>query len=203
MIAMSVMPVVERYLQASLSSSVCAICTECQVFVPLCSQNVLLHMEALLVWLSDFWERLERTNSLESALPCLALPCLALPCLALPFACCLDLQKHIPLYHATWLTWLMAANKNLCAVCRRLSIVGTLTSLGLQEQTPGNTLAMLAFHLLKRAGFSSNWHLDEAKLCNTLAVIEAGYQSSNPYHNRYKPCTHCKHAKCTSLQLAA
>ncbi|KAA6429425.1 MAG: hypothetical protein FRX49_00819 [Trebouxia sp. A1-2] len=54
---------------------------------------------------------------------------------------------------------------------------------GFTEATPGNTLAMLTFHLVKRAGFVQLYKLDEVKLCRILQAIEAGYQRDNPYHN--------------------
>ena len=54
------------------------------------------------------------------------------------------------------------------------------------EATPGTTLSLLTFHLLKQSGapISEGGHLNEAKLCRYLQRIEAGY-STNPYHNRY------------------
>jgi hypothetical protein len=58
---------------------------------------------------------------------------------------------------------------------------------GFTEATPGNTLAMLTFHLVKRAGFVQLYKLDEVKLCRILQALEAGYQSDNPYHNRSEP----------------
>lgn len=55
------------------------------------------------------------------------------------------------------------------------------------EATPGTTLSLLTFHFLKRSGapISEGGHLDETKLCRYLQRIEAGYDSTNPYHNRY------------------
>ena len=55
------------------------------------------------------------------------------------------------------------------------------------EATPGTTLSLLTFHLLKHAGapISDGGQLTEAKLCRYLQRIEAGYDSTNPYHNRY------------------
>ena len=44
---------------------------------------------------------------------------------------------------------------------------------------------MLGYHLYKRAGFIKHYYIDEVKLCNYLKAIEAGYNSDNPYHNRY------------------
>lgn len=59
---------------------------------------------------------------------------------------------------------------------------------GFTEQTrSGNTLAMLTFHLVRRAGFTTDYRLDETKLCRILRTLEAGYQAENPYHNR---CCH-------------
>ncbi|DBA94754.1 TPA: hypothetical protein ACH3X1_002302 [Trebouxia sp. C0004] len=54
---------------------------------------------------------------------------------------------------------------------------------GFTEATPGNTLAMLTFHLVRRAGFVQLYKLDEVKLCRVLQALEAGYQRDNPYHN--------------------
>ena len=61
---------------------------------------------------------------------------------------------------------------------------------GFADATPGNTLAILTFHLVKRAGFSTDYQLDEVKLSRTLQAIEAGYRPENPYHNR---CTLVAH----------
>ena len=58
---------------------------------------------------------------------------------------------------------------------------------GFTEATPGNTLAMLTFHLVKRAGFVQLYNFDEVKLCRVLQALEAGYQRDNPYHNRSGP----------------
>lgn len=55
---------------------------------------------------------------------------------------------------------------------------------GFAEATPGNTLSLLAFHLINRAGFIQQFNLDEGKLCRFLQRVEKGYDASNPYHNR-------------------
>ena len=55
---------------------------------------------------------------------------------------------------------------------------------GFADVTPGNTLAMLTFYFIKRVGFIQQYNLHEVKLCRMLQMIEAGYQSANPYHNR-------------------
>ena len=44
---------------------------------------------------------------------------------------------------------------------------------------------MLAFHFFRQAGFVRDFRLNEVKLCAWLQKIEAGYDSNNPYHNRY------------------
>ena len=56
---------------------------------------------------------------------------------------------------------------------------------GFAEATPGNTLSVLTYHYLKQTGVIEKWGHDETKLCRFLQKIEAGYSSSNPYHNRY------------------
>ena len=53
------------------------------------------------------------------------------------------------------------------------------------DACPGQTLSMLGYHFYKRAGLITHYHMDEVKLCNYLKAIEAGYNSDNPYHNRY------------------
>ncbi|KAL3140140.1 putative 3',5'-cyclic phosphodiesterase pde-3 [Trebouxia sp. C0009 RCD-2024] len=55
--------------------------------------------------------------------------------------------------------------------------------LGFAEATPGYTLSLLGFHMLKSQGFISEFNVDEAKLCMYLRRIEAGYDNSIPYHN--------------------
>ena len=55
---------------------------------------------------------------------------------------------------------------------------------GFAEACPGQTLSMLGFHFYKQAGLTKHYQMDEHKLCNYLQRIEAGYDSSNPYHNR-------------------
>ena len=54
----------------------------------------------------------------------------------------------------------------------------------LAEATPGSTLSLLGFHLIKQAGFIRQFNLDEGKLCRFLQQIEKGYDQGNPYHNR-------------------
>ncbi|KAL0017820.1 hypothetical protein WJX77_003173 [Trebouxia sp. C0004] len=58
--------------------------------------------------------------------------------------------------------------------------------LGFAEATPGHTLSLMGFYILKSQGFVSEFKLDEAKLCMYLRRIEQGYDDSIPYHN----CTH-------------
>lgn len=61
----------------------------------------------------------------------------------------------------------------------------------LADATNGKALSMLTFHLLQQTGLVRDLRLDESKLRNYLQKIEAGYDSSNPYHNRCpsRPCT--------------
>ena len=56
---------------------------------------------------------------------------------------------------------------------------------GFAEACSGASLSMLAFHLYRQAGFVRDFRLNEVKLCAWLQKIEAGYNSNNPYHNRY------------------
>lgn len=56
--------------------------------------------------------------------------------------------------------------------------------LGFAEATPGYTLSLLGYHMLKSQGFISEFNVDEDKLCMYLRRIEAGYDNSIPYHNR-------------------
>lgn len=43
---------------------------------------------------------------------------------------------------------------------------------------------MLFYHLSKSVGLLKALALDELKLCNFLRRMEAGYDPTNPYHNR-------------------
>ena len=52
------------------------------------------------------------------------------------------------------------------------------------EATPGNSLSMLSFHLLKSTGLVQEFDLNETKLTACLRKIESGYDPANPYHNR-------------------
>ena len=51
--------------------------------------------------------------------------------------------------------------------------------------TPGNTLSLLTFHLLKQSGAPDAGRIDMARFVRFLHRIEAGYNPANPYHNRY------------------
>lgn len=55
--------------------------------------------------------------------------------------------------------------------------------LGFAEATPGHTLSLMGFYMLKSQGFVSEFNLDEAKLCMYLRRIEQGYDDNIPYHN--------------------
>ena len=59
--------------------------------------------------------------------------------------------------------------------------------LGFAEATPGHTLSLMGFYILKSQGFVTEFKLDEAKLCMYLRRIEQGYDDSIPYHNRCAP----------------
>lgn len=52
------------------------------------------------------------------------------------------------------------------------------------EATPGTSLSMLTFHLLKTTGLVKEFDLIETKLVTCLRRVEAGYDPVNPYHNR-------------------
>ena len=56
---------------------------------------------------------------------------------------------------------------------------------GFAEASPGSCLSLLMFHLMKQTGMVQEFRLDENKLCHFLQKIESGYDSANPYHNRY------------------
>ena len=85
--------------------------------------------------------------------------------------------------------------------------------LGFAEATPGHTLSLMGFYMLKSQGFVSEFKLDEAKLCMYLRRIEQGYDDSIPYHNWYAPwqivaerlhmlsiCLNSEPAKCAAEQ---
>ena len=52
------------------------------------------------------------------------------------------------------------------------------------DLTPGHTLSMLFYHLVKQTGLLQALTLDQVKLCNFLRKVEHGYDPNNPYHNR-------------------
>ena len=52
------------------------------------------------------------------------------------------------------------------------------------DATPGTTLAVMTFHLLKQAGCINEINLDQGKLWNFLQKIEGGYRVENPYQQR-------------------
>ena len=54
---------------------------------------------------------------------------------------------------------------------------------GYADATPGNSLSMLGFHLLKTTGLVQEFQLNETKLAACLRKIESGYKPTNPYHN--------------------
>ena len=54
---------------------------------------------------------------------------------------------------------------------------------GFAEATEGNTLAVMTFYFMKRAGAFSKFGMHEAKLCRYLLNLESGYNPL-PYHNR-------------------
>ncbi|GFR42649.1 hypothetical protein Agub_g3586, partial [Astrephomene gubernaculifera] len=56
-------------------------------------------------------------------------------------------------------------------------------SWALQEATQGHALSALGFYLIQRAKLLSTFRLKPVTLARLLRQIEAGYQSSNPYHN--------------------
>lgn len=60
------------------------------------------------------------------------------------------------------------------------------------EATPGTSLSMLTFHLLKTTGLVKDFNLIETKLVTCLRRVEAGYDPVNPYHNR-SPCYSSQH----------
>ncbi|KAL3158778.1 hypothetical protein ABBQ32_011505 [Trebouxia sp. C0010 RCD-2024] len=52
------------------------------------------------------------------------------------------------------------------------------------EATQGHTLSLLFFHLVKQSGLLQVLGFDVTKFCNFLRKMDAGYDPSNPYHNR-------------------
>lgn len=52
------------------------------------------------------------------------------------------------------------------------------------DLTPGYSLSLLFFYLVKQTGLLQALALDEVKLCKYLQKIEKGYDPDNPYHNR-------------------
>ena len=55
---------------------------------------------------------------------------------------------------------------------------------GYSEATPGYSLSLLVWHFVKQAGLIKEMSIDEGKFCAFARRIEAGYNPSNPYHNR-------------------
>ena len=53
------------------------------------------------------------------------------------------------------------------------------------DATPGFSLSMLAFHLVRVTGLMKDFGINETRLTNFLQRIEAGYDPNNPYHNRH------------------
>ena len=51
------------------------------------------------------------------------------------------------------------------------------------DATPGTTLAVMTFHLLKQANCMHDFGVDPAKFWTFLQKIEQGYKAGNPYHN--------------------
>ena len=50
------------------------------------------------------------------------------------------------------------------------------------EACGGHSLLHLALHLLQKSGLVDHFHLDVAKMCKWLKIIEDNY-GDNPYHN--------------------
>ena len=55
---------------------------------------------------------------------------------------------------------------------------------GYSDATPGYSLSLLVWHFVKGAGLIKDMSIDEGKFCAFARRIEAGYNPSNPYHNR-------------------
>ncbi|DBB01895.1 TPA: hypothetical protein ACH3X1_000492 [Trebouxia sp. C0004] len=51
------------------------------------------------------------------------------------------------------------------------------------EATPGHTLSVLFFYLVKQSGVLDGLYLDEGKLCIFLQKMDRGYDPSTPYHS--------------------
>ena len=71
----------------------------------------------------------------------------------------------------------------VCGFCQDATKQWQFDILGFAEATPGHTLSLMGFYMLKSQGFVSEFKLDEAKLCMYLRRIEQGYDDSIPYHN--------------------
>lgn len=52
------------------------------------------------------------------------------------------------------------------------------------EETPGNTLSLLAMHCFQQSGVLQHYKLCERHFWRWVQRIEIGYVASNPYHNR-------------------
>ena len=55
---------------------------------------------------------------------------------------------------------------------------------GFAAATPGYSLSLMCCHLVRRGGLITALALDEPKFCAYARRIEAGYDATNPYHNR-------------------
>ncbi len=55
---------------------------------------------------------------------------------------------------------------------------------GYSDATPGYSLSLLVWHFVKGAGLIKEMSIDEGKFCAFARRIEAGYNPTNPYHNR-------------------
>ncbi len=51
------------------------------------------------------------------------------------------------------------------------------------QETPGNTLSMLAMHFFHQSGLVKHYQMYEQQLCKWVQRIESGY-GNHPYHNR-------------------
>lgn len=99
---------------------------------------------------------------------------------------CMPLQCTASLC-STYLSLMLGFNEadQYCVGLQKAEMNWQFDMFSLAEATPGNTLSLLAFHLINRAGFIQQFNLDEGKLCRFLQRVEKGYDASNPYHNRY------------------
>jgi len=52
------------------------------------------------------------------------------------------------------------------------------------EETPGNTLSLLAMHVFQQSSVLQHYKLSERHFWRWVQRIESGYVASNPYHNR-------------------